>query len=289
MKWFKLISFILFIGIIFPVSAQSAPSIEVAFDQTGAQQGDTVFADVIVRNGENVASLGLEFSVDSTCLRILGYEDGDYMPGPNSGAMVMQDDTTEERLDLTFVSMSRDDTGQGDGVILRVPLEVVCEAGQGTINLERAYIDQLVILETGSASPRQFSTQDDALLVEVGTFEIAPGLGGNTTDAVAEAQPDTASEINPVMLTVTAVAQLDAAAQATQQAARQATQMAQDAPTQDPDVEPTAAPEIEVEPEDAPADNTVLIVVIVILAIVVVLLLFLLNLNNRNRKQKNQP
>lgn len=156
-----LVPFLLLIWLVeLPVLAQADPYVEIVLSDTEAPSGSTIFADLVVRNGTAIAGADIGITVDGTCLRVVGREDGNYLPtsgetGGFSPFEEMSETTTRFAANVT----DRARIANGDGVFFRVVLETFCEAGTGNIEITYAQLAALTDPSGGSNDLTAFSLE----------------------------------------------------------------------------------------------------------------------------------
>lgn len=112
------------------VQAQTNPTIEIVLSQPTANAGETVRADVYIRNGLNMGGADIGITVDETCLRITNRTPGAYIPsdavdGGFSPFSELHDHDTRFSAAIT----DRTKLANGDGVFYSVDMQVTCENG----------------------------------------------------------------------------------------------------------------------------------------------------------------
>ena len=112
--------------------AQVYPSVDVSLNASRAQINELIYADVMVRNGVNIAGADVELAVEGNCLRVEGMEPGSYMPTSGDRGFTVFKANTETTARLAANVLGRENVLQGDGVFFRVPLRVVCNDNDST-------------------------------------------------------------------------------------------------------------------------------------------------------------
>ncbi len=112
------------------IKAQANPTIEIVLSKPTANAGETVRADVYIRNGVNIGGSDIGITVDETCLRITNRTAGTYVPsdaanGGFSPFSELHDHDTRFSAAIT----DRTKLANGDGVFYSVDLQVICENG----------------------------------------------------------------------------------------------------------------------------------------------------------------
>jgi len=166
-----------------PALAQSQADmmrIEVQFDAENAAHGDIIYADVIVR-AENVdtyiSGVDVGIEVSNECLRMAGEREVmDYLTiGDEFASMVFIDEASETQNRYARLISLPDQYAQGDGVFFRVPLEVLCTAGETGVDVYTAeilsYRDPLSQTDPGTlrASTNQGNLLTTSASVSIGT------------------------------------------------------------------------------------------------------------------------
>lgn len=115
---------------------QSNPTVEIVLDQSAAQRGQLITAEVYVRNAVNIIGTDIGITVDPTCLRIIERQTGEFLPIEESkGGMSAFSELHDHDTRLAAALIRRSHIPDGDGVFFRVTLEVVCENGSAPVNV----------------------------------------------------------------------------------------------------------------------------------------------------------
>jgi hypothetical protein len=154
---------------VMPLAAQNAtPKVEIVLSSDQAQQGDTIYADVVIRNGQAVAGADIGISTDS-CLQVIEREPGNYLPstGENGGfspAAELSDSGTRFAASVT----NRSRIANGDGTFFRATLKVTCDTGTPTVRVTFAQLAAL-------ADPNSVSNELLGYSLEQGNLSVVNG------------------------------------------------------------------------------------------------------------------
>jgi hypothetical protein len=246
------------------VVAQGNPSIEIVLRQPMAEQGAIVTADVIVRGAENVGGADVGITVDSTCLRIVEREPGDYLPTTDTeGAFSAFSEINEHDTRLAVALTDRTRMASGEGVFYSVQLEVTCAEGTAPLTVSYAKLSTYEDPDAEAVSLISFSLDEGTLNASGAELAVVPA--GQVT-LVPTRTP--APIVGP-----TEEAQPTATSPATAAAP----------------VAPTGTSSSDGQPSAAETGNqTLLILVAVLLMAVVILVVIVLWLLRRTRRQQDE-
>jgi hypothetical protein len=155
--------------------AQTEPTVEIVLSQPTAQQGDTVMAEVWVRDAYFVGGIDIGMRVDENCLRILDRQPGGYLPttdaeGAFSALSVIEDHETR----LASALADRTKHASGDGVFYRVQLEATCQAGTAALDIFRAQISTYIDPEAEIIDLINYELDKDTLNIINAQLAIGP-------------------------------------------------------------------------------------------------------------------
>jgi hypothetical protein len=177
-----LIGVLIFTAVI-QVSAQgSTASVEIALSATQIAAGQTLTADVLIRDGSRIAGADVRVEVDGICLQIESLTPGDYLPvtAEDGGfSPVSTYDNTSARLAANIIR--RDQVASGSGVYMQVGLRALCDSGTSTVQVSRAeLVDDTGQQFTAAAAPQQLTISGTALT----SAAQSGSTTGSATDSV---------------------------------------------------------------------------------------------------------
>ncbi len=135
MKIVKLALLMLCLMTIGAVLAQSNPTIQIVLSQPTAQQGDTVMADVYVRNPVYLAGADIGITTDDKCLKIVDRQQGPLLPNSESGSFSPLAEMKDHETRLAVAITNRTKTASADGVFFQARLMVTCATGIGSVTV----------------------------------------------------------------------------------------------------------------------------------------------------------
>lgn len=133
-----------------PAAAQQETQIDIRLDTADITAGSEFTADILVRDGSNIAGADIAIAVDGNCLQVEGMTPGTYLPSSaeNGGFAPMNTyDATTARLAANITN--RQYIANGDGVFMSVRFSAQCAEQSSTIEVTRA---QLVTADGESLS-----------------------------------------------------------------------------------------------------------------------------------------
>jgi hypothetical protein len=185
---------------VLPLLAQdAAPSIEVVLSTSQAQRGDTVYADVNIRNGQSVAGADVGISTDE-CLRVAERQPGNYLPatGENGGFSVFEElNEHDTRLAASVTDRTR--VANGDGTFYRVAMEVICDEATPQVTISFAQLAALANPDSGNNDLLGFSVEQGNLPVVNTSLLVQPGAIAATVAPISAYQPPSAANIQPIV------------------------------------------------------------------------------------------
>lgn len=196
MRLIKFISvFLLLLGSTI-AQAQTNPTIEIVLSQPTANAGETVQAEIYIRDGVNIGGADIGITVDEACLRITNRTPGTYIPsdaadGGFSPFSELHDHDTRFSAAIT----DRTKVANGDGVFYTVDLQVTCENGIAPLTVVFA---ELSAYKDPTATQIEFiaytMTTDTVNIVNtqlvVGTAQLPPPTIGSPQNGTT---PDSGS------------------------------------------------------------------------------------------------
>jgi hypothetical protein len=116
------------------------PTVEIVVSQPSAREGDTMSAQVYIRDAVNMGSADVSIQVDEICLEIVDYKPGDFLPStPEEGGFIGRDVGFREhdaRMQMGITDRAR--VGNGEGLFYQVTLEVTCTSGIAALEVTAA-------------------------------------------------------------------------------------------------------------------------------------------------------
>jgi hypothetical protein len=179
-----------------PVVAQPVnPRVEVVLSTDQAQQGDTVYADVVIRNGQAIVGADIGIVTDA-CLQITERQLGAYLPaaGETGGFSPFAELTdTSTRFAASVTDRAR--AASGDGVFYRAVMTVICEQADLEVVVTFAQIAALAEPEGASTELLGYSLESGNLSIVNAALAVKPGAVAATPVPIqTDAIPVTASQ-----------------------------------------------------------------------------------------------
>jgi hypothetical protein len=115
------------------------PTVRITLSQPTAREGDRITAAVVVENALDVGGANVGIHVDEQCLRIVGRQMGDYLPGEaQDGGFVASQEQSEHdtRVSLGLLDPTR--LASREGTLYEVELVVTCSSGIAPIEIVTA-------------------------------------------------------------------------------------------------------------------------------------------------------
>jgi hypothetical protein len=203
----KLLKFTLFITFLLaPASIALGqavnPTVEIVLDNPSASIGDTLTAEVIIRNAVNIAGADVGISVDPTCLRIVERTPGEFLPTKSEeGGFSAFSELNEHDTRLAASLLGRSRIAQGDGVFYRATLEVTCEGGFAPV--EVSFVELTGIEDLEADNTRFIVYKLDTGNVTATNAELTVGPAAQATPIPTTA-PAATAEATPVTPTAPA-------------------------------------------------------------------------------------
>lgn len=195
-KFAQLFLFILLSLLLFTkteVFAQSTPEISVNIIPAEAEQGDSVTIEVWVLNGVNIAGVDVGIEVDS-CLRIIGKQQGAYLPDAANGGFTVFDQTTDSSARLAVAITDRTANANNDDIFFTATAEVLCESGVGTVTVPFAEL-------SAYADPLAEQIELIAYLKDSGTLLVPESIQIEIISSIEEVEPtpEPIEEVEPTI------------------------------------------------------------------------------------------
>ncbi len=134
--------------------AQDLPTVEVTLSQSSARRDDVVTANVYIRSNLEIIGADIEITVDETCLQIEGRDVGDYFPPGDGESVTIFEETTDNSTRLAMNVLNFDRIPTADGLFYSVPLRVVCDEADVTVDVTFAHLVQRGIIDFKAADGR---------------------------------------------------------------------------------------------------------------------------------------
>jgi hypothetical protein len=100
-----------------PVFSQNIPEVDVTLPSGAVVVGDTITADIYIRNGVNIAGADIGITVGE-CLKIIERTQGSYLPDAANGGFEAFQELTEESTRFALAITDRTKVANGDGIFL---------------------------------------------------------------------------------------------------------------------------------------------------------------------------
>jgi hypothetical protein len=159
-----------------PVVAQTVnPLVEVVLSTDQAQQGDTVYADVVIRNGHAIVGADIGIAAGS-CVQITERQLGAYLPatGETGGFSPFAELTdTSTRFAASVTDRAR--AASGDGTFFRAVMTVTCEQADLQVIVAFAEIAALAAPESASNELLGYSLESGSLSIVNAALAVQPG------------------------------------------------------------------------------------------------------------------
>jgi hypothetical protein len=192
----KVVVSLLMVLLTLPAVAQTVnPLVEVVLSTDEAQQGDMVYADVVIRNGHAIVGADIGIATDS-CLQITERQLGAYLPatGETGGFSPFAELTdTSTRFAASITDRAR--AASGDGVFYRAVMTVTCEQADLQVVVTFAEIAALAEPESASNELLGYSLESGNLSIVNAALAVQPGAVAATPVPIQTyAIPVTASQ-----------------------------------------------------------------------------------------------
>lgn len=159
-----------------PLFAQgSNPFVEVILSTDQAQKGDTVYADVVIRNGHAVGAADIGITVGD-CLRVVERLPGNYLPAADENVAYSPfQELTDSGTRFAVAVFDRTRIVNGDGTFYRAVMEVTCD--QAVPEVKVTYADVITVVEPDSESNDiiEYSLQDGSVTAGSDVLTVQPG------------------------------------------------------------------------------------------------------------------
>lgn len=243
------------------VIAQDNPTVEIVLSQPVAEQGDTITVDVSISGAQNVGGADVGITVDTTCLRIVDRQPGNYLPTTEAeGAFTPFTEVNEHDTRWAVALTNRSQAASGSGVFYTVQVEVLCDEGTAPLNVSYAKLSTYEDPSAESVSLISYSLEEGTL--NVANAELAMAPAGQVT-LVPTNSPEPTVAVEQPTSTDSTIATLTPSA--------------------------TIDSPVETETEQESNDQLVLMIVIgLLVGVIVVLLVLVFWLWRRSRDQQTQ-
>jgi hypothetical protein len=123
------------------MQAQSKPTVEIVLDQRTAQQGDTVAADVYIRQVVNLGGADIAITVDPQCLTIVDRQPGNLLPTTgDKGGFSPFSELHDHDTRLATAVTDRKKIANGEGIFFQMKMKVTCAQGTAQIKVSFAQL-----------------------------------------------------------------------------------------------------------------------------------------------------
>jgi hypothetical protein len=176
---------VLFLLTAIPLLAQdSNPVVEIVLSTEAAQRGDTIYADVVIRNGRAIAGADIGIATDS-CLRVVERQTGNYLPSASeNGGFSPFEELSDSGTRFAASIIDRTRVANGDGVFFRAALEVTCEDATSIVTVNFAEIAALANPDSASNELLGYSLQQGNITVVTDSLVVRQGAVVSTPQAI---------------------------------------------------------------------------------------------------------
>jgi hypothetical protein len=122
--------------------AQSQPTVGIRVNQVTAREGDTLTAEVFIRDVAFLGRADIGIRVDEACLLIVGRTDGGFLPTnfEDGGVVTFEEQHDHDiRTAVTVIDSAR--LAHGEGILYEVDLLVTCPSGGAPLEVVFAELD----------------------------------------------------------------------------------------------------------------------------------------------------
>jgi hypothetical protein len=116
--------------------AQSQPTVGIRVNQVTAHEGDTLTAEVFIRDVAFLGRADIGIRVDEACLLIVGRTDGGFLPTTfeDGGVVTFEEQHDHDlRTAVTVIDSAR--LAHGEGILYEVDLLVTCPSGSAPLEV----------------------------------------------------------------------------------------------------------------------------------------------------------
>jgi hypothetical protein len=176
---------VLFLLTAIPLLAQdNNPVVEIVLSTEQAQLGDTIYADVFIRNGEAIAGADIGIATDS-CLRVVERQPGNYLPSSSeNGGFSPFEELSDSGTRFAASIIDRTRIANGDGVFFRAALEVICEEATSVVVISFAELAALSDPDSASNELLGYSLQQGNITVVTDSLVVRQGAVVSTPQAI---------------------------------------------------------------------------------------------------------
>lgn len=182
------LSVLIVLGSFASVLAQSdTPVVEVVLSTDQAQQGDTIYADVVIRNGHAIAGADVGITSDN-CLRMVERQPGNYLPSTSeNGGFSPFAELNDTSMRFAVTVTDRTKLADGDGVLFRAMMEVSCEDAKPSVAVTFAEIATLADPNSTKNDLVGYSLEQGNLTVVSDSVEVHVGAVASTPAPITTA------------------------------------------------------------------------------------------------------
>jgi hypothetical protein len=208
MSYLKFVIFAVWLAVTASVMAQPNPTVEIVLSQPTAQMGQTIIAEVYVRNAVNIAGADVGITVDEECLRITDRQTGEFLPTESEqGGFSAFSELNEHDTRLAASLIQRSHIANGDAVFFRATMEVTCERSTAPLNVSFVELTGIEDLEAENATFLVYTLDEGN--VDTINAQLAIGPAGQVTPiaTVTSEAPAVDTSATPVPAPVEAAPQ----------------------------------------------------------------------------------
>jgi hypothetical protein len=173
-----------------PLGAQSAsPSVEIVLSTDEAQDGDTIYADVVIHDGQALAGADIGITTGA-CLRVVDRQPGNYLPSTSeNGGFSPFEALTENSTRFAVAVTDRARIASGDGTFYRVAMEVTCDDAEPEVSVTFAELAALAQPGTDSNELLGFSLEQGSISVVSDSLTVRQGAVVSTPPPIQAIAP----------------------------------------------------------------------------------------------------
>ena len=181
------------------LAQQANPTVEIVLDPPTAAMGQTVTANVYVRDAVNIAGADVGIAVDPTCLRVVERLPGEFLPTKaEEGGFSAFSELNDYDTRLAASLLQRSHIANGDGLFFQAVMEVTCEEGFAPV--EVSFVELTGIEDPAAENATYVVYKLDLGNVTASSAQLAIGAAAQVTEVptdVVSATP-TPAPVAPV-------------------------------------------------------------------------------------------
>jgi hypothetical protein len=171
------------------VAQSVSPSVEVVLSTDQAQDGDTIYADVVIHDGQALAGADIGITTGE-CLRVVERQPGNYLPSTSeNGGFSPFEELTENSTRFAVAVTDRTRIASGDGTFYRVAMEVTCEDATPEVSVTFAELAALAHPDTDSNELLGFSLEQGSISVVSDSLTVRQGAVVSTPPPIEALAP----------------------------------------------------------------------------------------------------